>query len=126
MLTYSRELRKNQTDAERRLWMHLRGRRLAGFKFKRQIMFKPYIVDFVCLERKLILELDGSQHQDAAEYDSKRTSYLVSLGFHVMRFWNNAIMTNLNGVLESVRLYLTNPHPLYELPSPTIGRGDNQ
>ncbi len=81
----ARDLRKNSTDAEKRLWYYLRANRL-GFKFKRQAPIGKYIVDFVCLEKRLIIELDGGQHMDNQMYDTKRTDWLMAHGFKVLRF----------------------------------------
>ncbi len=100
----ARNLRKNQTDAEQILWLQLRAKRFLNYKFRRQFPIEPYIVDFVCLDLKLIIELDGSQHQEQQEYDLERTEFLTQRGFKVIRFWNNAIFNNLDGVLESLRL----------------------
>lgn len=96
----AKELRKRQTDAEQKLWLELRGRRLEGVKFKRQVPKGNYIVDFVCEEKKLIVEVDGSQHMDErAEYDEERTVYLENEGYRVIRFWSNEVLTNIKGVL---------------------------
>jgi very-short-patch-repair endonuclease len=123
MLAFSRELRRNETQAERLLWARIRNRRLGGYRFKRQVQFKPYIVDFVCLKSKLIIGLDGSQHLDSEGYDSNRTSHLESLGFKVIRFWNNEITKNLNVVLRAIYEHLTNPHPPFGHPLPQLGEG---
>jgi len=98
----ARNLRKNQTDAEQVLWLQFRNRRFLNYKFRRQFVIEPYIVDFVCLDLKLIIELDGSQHNE--EVDAERTLFLTQLGFKVVRFWNNDVFTNLEGVLEKIRL----------------------
>jgi very-short-patch-repair endonuclease len=111
MLIFSRQLREQATETEKILWSHIRNRKLGGYKFKRQVIFKPYIVDFVCLKSKLIIELDGSQHHDATEYDANRTEHLKLLGFRVIRFWNNEVTKNLNTVLSAIYMHLTNPHP---------------
>ena len=105
----ARNLRKNQTDVEQILWQQLRGRQLLNCKFRRQMPFAPYIVDFVCLEHHLIIELDGSQHQEQKAYDEKRSTFLQKHGFTVLRFWNNEVAENLTGVLESIRLVLQKP-----------------
>src|SRR5262245_19988743 len=96
----SRNLRLNQTDVERFLWTRLRNRRLAGAKFRRQQVIGHYIVDFICLEMKLIVELDGSQHAQNLMYDNQRTASLKSRGFRVIRFGDNEVLSNLDGVLE--------------------------
>ncbi len=99
----AQELRKSQTDAELKLWLQLRGRRLKGYKFKRQIPKGDYIVDFVCEEKKLIVEADGGQHgEQQAAYDVKRTEFLESQGYRVLRFWNNEVLTNMDGVLTII------------------------
>ena len=102
----ARCLRKNQTDVERILWRHLRNRRILNCKFRRQFPIDPYIVDFVCLELKMVIELDGSQHFVSVEYDKERTSYLELREFKVIRFWNNDVLTNIEGVLEKIRLVI--------------------
>jgi very-short-patch-repair endonuclease len=100
----ARSLRKNQTDVEKLLWQQLRNRRLCNYKFRRQFSIAPYIVDFVCIELKLIIELDGGQHAHQAQYDDQRTLFLEQRGFKVLRFWNNEVIDNMEGVLESIRL----------------------
>jgi len=99
-------LRKNQTDAESRLWFYLRSRQLCRYKFRRQYVMESYIVDFICLSKKVIVELDGSQHAAAKKYDDKRTKFLESRGFRVLRFWNNVVMTDVEMVLENILLVL--------------------
>lgn len=100
------------TDAERELWFHLRGRRLAGFKFRRQSVIGSHIVDFVCLEAKLVVEADGGQHADRREADEQRTAELEARGFRVIRFWNHEILTETDAVLERIRQELIGPpHP---------------
>jgi very-short-patch-repair endonuclease len=93
----ARELRLAMTDAERRLWSALRDRRLQRFKFRRQRPLGPYIVDFACIEHRLVIEADGGQHADNAD-DAKRTAWLECRGWRVLRFWNNDILTNTEGV----------------------------
>jgi very-short-patch-repair endonuclease len=96
-----RRLRGQQTDAERKLWFALRDRRLGGFKFVRQEAVGPFIVDFVCREKNLIVEVDGGQHAENPA-DIRRDAYLVGEGYRVMRFWNNDVLTNREGVLETI------------------------
>ena len=103
----ARELRKSQTDAERLLWKHLRNRQLLGFKFRRQVPIGPYIIDFVCLSLKLVIEADGSQHMSNINYDNMRTLYLENHGFQVVRFWNNDVLTQIDAVLEALTLTLS-------------------
>jgi very-short-patch-repair endonuclease len=83
------------TDAERKLWQALRKRQLLGMKFRRQVPIGRYFVDFVCFEKKLVIEVDGSQHKELFEYDGKRTAWLNSRGFKVLRLWNNDVLNNL-------------------------------
>ena len=103
----ARELRKNSTDAESTLWAELRDRRLCDFRFKRQHPIGPYIVDFVCLESRLVVELDGGQHSTTSEYDDARTNYINQRGFSVIRFWNNQALAQIDGVKEAILLALT-------------------
>ena len=100
--TLARNLRKNHTDAEKLLWNHLRSRQMAGCKFRRQLAIEPYIVDFVCLSRKLIIELDGSQHVEATDYDKTRTEFLATEGFRILRFWNNEVFEETEAVLQTI------------------------
>lgn len=101
-LERARQLRRNLTDTERFVWQRLRSRRFAGFKFRRQMPVGPYIVDFVCLSRRLILELDGGQHADQKEYDARRTSWLESQGFEVLRFWDHEVLQEWEAVEEAI------------------------
>ena len=98
----------------------MRDRRLAGYKFRRQYVIKPYIVDFVCLETKLIVEIDGSQHIGLAMDDAERTESLNSLGYKVIRFWNHEVLLYIDDVLEDIYQHLMSPSPQ---PSPASGRG---
>jgi acyl-CoA thioester hydrolase len=102
----AKNLRVNATDAERLMWSKLRDRRLAGAKFRRQVPFPPYTVDFCCFEAKLIVELDGGQHAVQAERDTVRTKHLERDGFSVIRFWNNDVLSNIEGALESLTIEL--------------------
>ena len=106
LIDKARTLRKNQTDVEKLLWQHLRNRQLCGYKFRRQFPIAPYIADFACLELKLIIELDGGQHADQISYDNQRRLFLEQRGFKVIRFWNNDVIENTAGVLESIRLVI--------------------
>ena len=110
----ARNLRKNQTDAEQILWYQLRNRRFLNFKFRRQDPVEPYIADFICLELKLIIEIDGSQHCDQFDKDIERTLFLNQRGFKVVRFWNNELFDNLTGVLECIRLVVEKQKTLME------------
>ena len=95
------QLRKNLTPAERKLWAVIRNDKL-GVTFRRQHAVGNYIPDFVCIKKKLILELDGSQHLEQEEYDEERTKYLNSLGYKVIRFWNNDVMKRMDGVILAI------------------------
>ena len=108
----AKHLRKNQTDAERLLWNRLRNRQLCNCKFRRQHEIGSYIVDFICLESKLIIELDGSGHILKKEHDANRTNYLESLGYNVIRFWNNEVVQELDNVLNAIYQEIVgNPSP---------------
>lgn len=107
MRNYAKTLRREMTQAEQTLWYHLRAQRFAGYKFRRQHPLGSYIADFVCLKGKLIIELDGGQH--TAEQDAARTRELRQLGFRVLRFWNNEISENLDGVLVTIHQHLNDP-----------------
>jgi len=117
---FARSLRANQTDAERRLWQLLRSRQLNGLKFRRQHPVGPYIVDFCCLEQRLIVELDGGQHADATRNDEVRTHWLSLQGYRVLRFWNHEALIETSAVLEAIQLAMS---PL-TLPLSLEGRGD--
>ncbi len=109
LLQFARQLRKEQTDAERLMWALLRDRRLAGFKFRRQHPVEPYVLDFYCHEARLAIEIDGGQHNepDARLHDEQRTAALVSQGIHVLRFWNNDVLNNTESVLQTIYDALT-------------------
>jgi very-short-patch-repair endonuclease len=106
MLQKAKALRKHQTDAEQKLWFHLRGKRFSDVKFKRQKPIGSYVVDFVATNEKLIIELDGGQHQERMAYDQERTNYLESCGYRVLRFWNNECLTEIDTVLDRIWLSL--------------------
>jgi very-short-patch-repair endonuclease len=112
----SRELRNNSTKAERKLWAALRNRQLIGVRFNRQIPFGPYICDFVARSAKLIIEVDGGQHAVAAGYDLARTKFLETQGYRVIRFWNNEVLENIEGVVATIERALT------DSPSPNPSR----
>jgi very-short-patch-repair endonuclease len=120
LLSFAKQLRREQTDAERRLWRELRAGRFVGAKFKRQQPIGGYIVDFVCFEERLVIELDGGQHQVQTDYDGGRDKWLRSQGFRVLRFWNNEVMQQFDGVLERI-LNEISPSPQ---PSPIEGEGE--
>jgi very-short-patch-repair endonuclease len=98
----ARKLRQNQTEAEQRLWQQVRSRRLGGYKFRRQVPIGNYIADFVCEDAKLIVELDGGQHDENQKADDLRTKNLEDFGYHVIRFWNNQVFENMEGVLSAI------------------------
>jgi very-short-patch-repair endonuclease len=109
----ARSLRRIITDAEAKLWLHLRGRQLAGYKFVRQEPIGRYYADFVCRERRLIIEVDGGQHAESL-YDERRDADLAAFGYRVVRVWNNDVLGNLEGVLEMLLQELGGgapPHP---------------
>lgn len=119
VLINAKTLRANQTEAERRLWYHLRAHRFMGLKFKRQKPMGRYIVDFICEGRRLIIEIDGGQHAEQEGYDRHRDAWLRSQGYMVLRFWNNEVMQELEAVLEQIRSTLT----LSPAPLPLAGEG---
>jgi very-short-patch-repair endonuclease len=98
-------LRNNGTDAERLLWQHLRNSQLGGVKFRRQQAIEAYIVDFISFDKRIVIELDGGQHSEQSDYDTRRDNCLKANGFIVLRFWNNDVMANIEGVLEAIRLH---------------------
>lgn len=106
---FSRNLRNGPTEAEKILWQHLRAKQLHGYKFRRQVPIDNYIVDFLCFEKRIIIELDGGQH--GSDADMQRTEYLERKGFLVLRFWNNDVLENIEGVLQTISttLNITSP-----------------
>ena len=100
------ELRRELTTAERKLWAHLRGNKLNGVSFRRQHALGNYIADFVSIKRKMIIELDGGQHLDQAEYDMERTQYFESRGYRVIRFSNNQVMDEIESVIRVIQYAL--------------------
>ncbi len=105
----SRDLRRRPTDSERKLWSALRRKSLVGARFRRQYPIGDFIVDLCCVEQKLVVEVDGGQHADTQGYDERRTSFLVAQGFRVLRFWNSDVLTNLDGVLQTILENLSPP-----------------
>ena len=115
----ARRLRTQMTDSEALLWYHLRAHRFMGLKFKRQKPIGRYIVDFVCLECFLIIELDGGQHAEQWQQDQLRDGYLTARGYQVLRFWSHQVLTETDAVLEQIRLAigpLPSRAPLNPLP----------
>jgi very-short-patch-repair endonuclease len=109
MNRFARALRKNLTDAEAHLWNHPRARRLNGFKFRRQRPFGPYVLDFVCLEARVAVELDGSQHAKQMSYDEQRDAFIRSYGLRILRFWNGDVLSKTETVLETIYEALQRP-----------------
>jgi very-short-patch-repair endonuclease len=102
-LARSRALRRDSTNAEKHLWAILRNRNLEGWKFRRQVPIDSFIVDFCCIKARLIVEIDGEQHEDARKrYDDARTRELEALGFRVVRFWNRAVLRETEGVIQEI------------------------
>ncbi len=101
--SFARELRNNSTDAERILWRYLKNSQIEGVKFRRQQPIEAYIVDFVSFDKRIVIELDGGQHAENEEYDKQRDACLYANGFVVLRFWNNEVIENIEGVLEVIR-----------------------
>jgi very-short-patch-repair endonuclease len=99
---HAKSLRQRSTDAERFLWRYLRAKRFTSLKFRRQQPVGPYIVDFICFEKRIIIELDGGQHSDQVNRDKIRDSWLKDQGYQVLRFWNNDVLTNIHGVLHII------------------------
>lgn len=124
----ARKLRRNMTDVEQKLWDRLRDKQIEEFRFRRQRPMGRYVVDFVCQDAMLIVELDGGQPAGQVEADAKRTEFLQSLGFEVMRFWNNDVVENIDGVLERIRERLlqhasANPSPALPFAGEGADRG---
>ena len=123
LLNNAKILRRNQSDAEKQLWYRLRASKFLNLKFKRQKPICHYIVDFICVEQMLIIELDGGQHAMQLIYDAKRTQFLESQGFRVLRFWNNQVLSELESVLEEIRQHIINKQFL-PLPNPLPQAGE--
>lgn len=104
-------MRREATPAEKRLWVSLRSCRLGGWKWRRQVPKGPYIVDFLCAEASLIVELDGGHHAEQVSYDERRTAYLATVGFRVIRFWNIAVLENRDGVCRMILDACGGEHP---------------
>ena len=115
----SRRLRRQQTDAESKLWARLRGRQLCNAKFRRQHAIGPFIADFCAVERGLVIELDGGQHATQTQVDQRRSAYLERSGYRVLRFWDNEVLINMEAVLDRIFQVLNDPHPAL----PLKGRG---
>jgi very-short-patch-repair endonuclease len=118
---HTRQLRRGTTETERRLWQHLRGRQMGGFKFRRQHPLGCYVLDFVCLEAGLVVEVDGGQHVDRADSDSARTRWLEQRGFQVLRFWNHEVWQHIEEVKAVIERALLLGSQPPSLPSPSQG-----
>ena len=106
--TRARQLRRTSTDTERHLWKRLKDRQISGAKFRRQVSLGPFVVDFVSFEARLIVEVDGGQHADS-ERDAERSRFLESQGFRVLRFWNNDVLADIEGVIRLIERALLEP-----------------
>jgi very-short-patch-repair endonuclease len=120
----SRSLRKRMTDAERVLWRHLRNRCLGGWKFRRQYPVGPFIVDFICVEKNVVIELDGGQHAENEELDVQRSAYLNKMGYRVFRFWNNQVLQDTEAVLEKIFAILADTAQNSPSPQPSPPSGE--
>jgi very-short-patch-repair endonuclease len=118
---HAARLRREMTDAERALWSKLRGRRFQGFKFRSQWTLGRCVADFCCLQARLIVEVDGGQHSEVT--DARRTAGLNAQGFRVVRFWNNDVLTNIDGVLEVILQALQKEEDPHPNPLPRAGEG---
>jgi very-short-patch-repair endonuclease len=121
----AKELRRNATDAEQLLWKYFKAKQLEGLKFRRQEQIGRFIVDFVCYEKGVIVEADGGQHAQEKDKDEERTGWLNSQGFTVLRFWNNEILTNIEGVVEVIRTHCMGDSKVSPLPDP-LPRGERE
>jgi very-short-patch-repair endonuclease len=120
----AKALRKRMTDAERRLWRHLRNRELGGWKFRRQYPVGPYIVDFIYVEKNLVIEGDGGKHAEKEELDIQRSEYLNKMGYRVFRFWNNQVLQETEAVLEKILAILMNENQNSPSPQPSPPSGE--
>ena len=107
----ARQLRRDQTAVESKLWFRLRARQLAGAKFRRQYPIGPFIADFCCMEHGLVVELDGSQHVEQEAADRRRSAFLTRQGYRVIRFWDNEVIEDIEAVLQRIMDELESPHP---------------
>jgi very-short-patch-repair endonuclease len=116
-----RTLRRQMTEAEQALWKVLRNRQVEGLKFRRQHPFGDYILDFVCLENRLVIEVDGGQHEQARKYDERRTQILQGAGFRVLRFWNTEVLQETEAVKEHIWMLIREHEPIPHPTSPLKG-----
>ena len=124
----ARRLRRDMTEAEKIMWRLLRAHQLSGYKFRRQEPIGRYVVDFVCFQPRLVVEIDGGQHAEPTRYEEERTGFREREGFRVQRFWNNEVLENREGVcLKILEVLALPPHPpgapRRAPPSPTRGEG---
>lgn len=119
----ARGLRQNMTEAERRVWQILRSQRMRGHKFRRQVPIGRYIADFVCHEARLVLEIDGGQHDRLSPRETERSAFLQSQGYRLLRFWNSEVLRNPDGVYETIAEALgrLTAEPTRHIPSPFMG-----
>lgn len=110
-ISFARTLRKRQTDVEKILWHSLRNRQISNCKLRRQHVIGPYITDFCCVEKNLVIELDGGQHLTREKKDELRTRFLSKMGYRILRFWDDEVLKHKESALEAIRLALENPHP---------------
>jgi very-short-patch-repair endonuclease len=120
----ARALRQRMTDAERLLWRHLRNRELGGWKFRRQYPVGPFIVDFICVEKNVVIEVDGGQHAENEEQDIQRSAYLNKMGYQVVRFWNNQVLQETEAVLTAIFAILANGKQNSPSPQPSPPSGE--
>jgi very-short-patch-repair endonuclease len=98
----AKELRRDMTEAEKLLWSKIRRDQIDGFPFRKQVPIRPYVADFACLAIKLVIEVDGGQHDERKAQDDARTAWLEAQGYRVLRFWNNEVLGNIDGVLQVI------------------------
>ena len=120
----ARALRRRMTDAERLLWRHLRNREMGGWKFRRQYPVGPFIVDFICVEKNVVIEVDGGQHAENEELDTQRSAYLNKMGYRVLRFWNNEVLQETEAVLTAIFAILANSKQNSPSPQPSPPSGE--
>jgi very-short-patch-repair endonuclease len=120
----ARQLRRQQTDVESKLWIRLRDRQLCGVKFRRQHPIGPYIVDFCCPDRGLVVELDGGQHAEHTSSDQARTRILNAEGYRVVRFWNHEVLNQADAILDEIVRLLSHPHPSLSLKGRGLKKDD--
>ena len=119
----AKALRRQMTEAEKKVWHGLRGRQTQGYRFRHQVPLGRFIVDFVCHEARLIIEIDGGQHEPSSEKEIRRTRFLETEGYHVLRFWNNEVLENPSGVQTVIAQHLHRHHP-HPNPPPSRGRAE--